>query len=60
MNEYGTTEAPDTPGFLMLGVYHDDYLKTDRGWLFQRRRFSPLYMGPADMSGRSLPFPNDI
>ena len=62
VNEYGTNAAADTPGLLMLGVYHDDYIKIEAegGWLFKRRRFAPLYMGPPDMTGRVVPFPTDI
>ena len=59
VNEYATTPAAGSPGLLTLGVYHDDYIRTEQGWRFQCRRFSPLYMGSPDMSGQVMPFPTD-
>ena len=59
VNEYATTATAGAPGLLTLGVYHDDYIRTEQGWRFQCRRFSPLYMGPPDMSGRAMPYPTD-
>ena len=57
VNEYATTR--DGSGLLTLGVYHDEYVCEGGDWLFRRRRFGPLYMGPPDLSGSSNPFPSD-
>lgn len=44
---------------LNIGVYQDRYRRTPEGWRFAHRRFSPLYMGPPDLSAEPLPFPAD-
>ncbi|MGE4605861.1 MAG: nuclear transport factor 2 family protein [Myxococcota bacterium] len=55
VTEYGKT-VDERPS-LTLGVYHDQYKRLDAKWLFARRRFDILYMGPPDLTGMTLPFP---
>ena len=38
----------------MYGYYDDEYLLIDGEWLFSTRTLTPLYRGPADMSGDFL------
>ena len=38
-----------------LGIYHDEYVKANGEWLFFRRHFDLVYMGPWDFSGRFFP-----
>ena len=38
----------------MYGYYDDEYVLVDGQWLFRTRRLTPLYRGPADMSGDFL------
>ena len=58
VNEWGVNESG--PGMLTLGVYHDDYVREGTDWQFQRRVFSPLYMGHPDLSGTPHQFPTDV
>jgi ketosteroid isomerase-like protein len=54
------TECGQGPGgapTLTLGVYHDDYCRVGAEWRFRRRRFHALYMGPADLTAKPIPFP---
>lgn len=55
VTEYGKT--PDGSGTLTLGVYHDRCVELDGEWMFARRHLDVLYMGPPDLSGAALPFP---
>jgi ketosteroid isomerase-like protein len=47
----------DGSAMLILGVYHDRYRREDGEWVFETRRFDPLYMGPPDLSAEARPFP---
>jgi ketosteroid isomerase-like protein len=58
VREYG--KRADGAGSLILGVYHDDYVRAPEGWVFARRRFDFLYMGPNDLSGAAMPFPEQV
>jgi uncharacterized protein (TIGR02246 family) len=40
----------------ILGVYDDQYIKTDGSWLFKERLYQVMYMGPADLSGDYQPY----
>ena len=40
----------------ILGVYDDSYVKRDGDWLFARRVYQIMYMGPADLSGNHQPY----
>jgi uncharacterized protein (TIGR02246 family) len=42
-----------------IGFYRDECVREDGAWRFARRAFSPLYVGPPDLSGGNLPFPKD-
>jgi hypothetical protein len=55
VTEYG--KMADDNATLTLGVYHDRYREIDGEWFFAHRRFDILYMGPPDLSGMTLPFP---
>lgn len=39
---------------LTRGVYHDRYKIEDGQWVFAKRVFDLVYLGPADMSGRTF------
>jgi uncharacterized protein (TIGR02246 family) len=41
------------------GVYHDDYVRTDDGWRFARRRYDGMFARTAD-GLRVTPFPGDL
>ena len=56
VTEYGKTV--DERQTLTLGVYHDQYKTVDGEWMFARRRFDVLYMGPPDLTGMIIPFPD--
>jgi len=47
--------APEGAGSLMIGTYHDDYVREDGAWKFANRRIDVQYMGPADLSGAPAP-----
>jgi len=47
--------APEGPGNLMIGTYHDVYVVEDGEWKFASRRIDVQYMGPADLSGKPMP-----
>jgi hypothetical protein len=53
-------KRPDDSAGLSVGVYHDHYERGGAGWLFARRRFDFLYMGPSDLSAAPIPFPTDL
>lgn len=57
ITEHGQTA--EGGGLLTIGVYHDRYRRLDGGWRFARRRFDILYSGPPDLSGMTLPFPEN-
>jgi uncharacterized protein (TIGR02246 family) len=41
-----------------VGVYRDSYRRCEDGrWRFARRVFTPTYLGPADLTGKTLPLP---
>lgn len=40
-----------------VGAYHDDYVRSEAGWVFARRQFDVLQQGPPDLSGDYKPFP---
>ena len=42
-----------------MGVYHDEYRRTDGAWRIRRRRYDPLLMN-TDGSVTALPFPMEI
>ena len=50
----------DDSVLLTMGVYHDEYTRTQQGWRFQQRRFDALYMGTPDGKGQLIPFPSDL
>jgi len=43
-------------GMLNIGIYDDEYVRRNGTWYFARRRFSALYMGPPDLSGKAAPY----
>ncbi len=45
------TKFGDGPGTLLLGTYHDVYVRDGDRWCFAERRMKIQYMGPADLSG---------
>lgn len=45
---------PDDSTIAMYGYYDDEYVKVDGEWLFRTRTLTPLYRGPADMSGEFM------
>jgi uncharacterized protein (TIGR02246 family) len=53
-------KSPDGAGGTTVGVYHDRYVREEGAWLFARRRFDILYMGPPDLSAEPSPFPTNI
>jgi len=53
-------KLPDGSATLSIGHYHDRYRRVRGEWLFSRRRFDVLYMGPPDLSGAVQPFPRDL
>jgi hypothetical protein len=57
ITEHGKTA--DGSGLFTVGVYHDRYRRIDGEWRFARRRFDMLYSGPPDLSGMTLPFPEN-
>ncbi len=43
-----------------LGIYRDAYVRcADGAWRFASRSFRAVYMGPPDLSGNTLPLPED-
>jgi len=40
----------------MFGVYNDENVKVEGKWLYKRRVFRPIYMGPADLSGKVMQY----
>ena len=38
-----------------IGLYEDDYLRADGEWLFSRRIFRNVYLGPPDLSSAFRP-----
>ena len=40
-----------------IGLYEDDYVRSDGEWLFARRIFRNLYIGPPDLSSSFRPIP---
>jgi hypothetical protein len=36
----------------LVGIYDDDYVRTDGDWLFERRTFHPLYRGAIALEGK--------
>lgn len=46
--------ALDTGTIAMYGYYDDEYVLVDGEWLFLTRTLTPLYRGPADMSGQFM------
>ena len=58
ISEYG--KLANGTALLTLGVYHDEYTRTDGAWRFASRRFDVLYGGPADLSGAFMPFPKEL
>ncbi|MCP5056704.1 MAG: hypothetical protein GY937_08250 [bacterium] len=42
---------------ITIGIYGDRYLCEGGVWYFAERRFQPLYLGPADLSGSFQPYP---
>jgi len=57
MTEHG--RGPGGTGMLTLGLYRDSYSRIRGEWRFARRRFDPMYMGPADLSAEPLQIPAD-
>ena len=43
----------------IAGVYHDEYVRQNGGWLIMRRRYDPLLRGTDD-TVTALPFPTDV
>ena len=43
-----------------IGLYRDEYVREHGAWQFQKRIFSPLYVGPPDLSAAAIPFPKDL
>lgn len=37
----------DANGFLVSGIYHDNFVKTDEGWKFARREMEVKFMRPS-------------
>ena len=46
--------APEGPGSLMIGTYHDVCIVEEGEWRFESRRIDIQYMGPSDMSAAPL------
>jgi uncharacterized protein (TIGR02246 family) len=55
--EFG--KMKDGSAMMNIGFYRDECVREDGAWRFARRSFSPLYVGPPDLSGASIPFPKD-
>jgi uncharacterized protein (TIGR02246 family) len=55
--EYG---VGSTAPIFVLGVYHDECVRRDGKWQFASRTYSPLYLGPPDLSAplKNYPAPN--
>jgi uncharacterized protein (TIGR02246 family) len=51
-----TIRRTDGAPLTNIGTYRDDYRRCEDGrWRFARRVFSPLYMGPPDLSAEAPP-----
>lgn len=57
---YLSEQVQDRRGQVLqfYGVYNDRYAAVDGRWLFARRTFDILYMGPATLPGSLFPHPN--
>ena len=55
--EFGKMKAGGS--ILNIGVYRDECVREAGEWRFHKRVFSPLYVGPPDLTGPSIPFPKD-
>lgn len=56
LSEFGVKEGVDT---YAGGVYSDDYVRTNHGFRFARRRFDLLYLRSGS-SATAYPFPSDL
>ena len=43
---------PDGTASELIGVYHDDVVRSEEGWQFAHRDFELVYNGPLDLPGR--------
>ena len=51
---------PDDSAREIVGVYHDEFVRTDEGWRFASRRFDVLLARPLDLSEADIaPWPAD-
>jgi SnoaL-like domain len=55
ITEIGRTAAG--AGVYFAGVYDDELVRTDAGWRFALRRYSPVYRGSGDFQGKAYPAP---
>ena len=42
-----------------IGLYRDECVRENGEWRFRKRIFSPLYVGPPDLSAAAIPFPEE-
>jgi hypothetical protein len=50
-----TLRLRDGKVHLSRGIYHDTYVIEDGRWVFGKRHFDLIYLGPPDMTGRFFP-----
>jgi hypothetical protein len=55
--EYGKMKGGGA--LINIGFYRDECVRVGDEWRFAKRSFSPLYVGPPDLSGPTIPFPKD-
>jgi ketosteroid isomerase-like protein len=53
LHEYTRDKEGNTS--TMLSTYLDEYVRTTGKWLYQKREYSFIYNGPADLSGNYTP-----